>query len=119
MTATTFKPGQSRASPSVLPPPRAPPKKISNTPHCSSRIWAGLPRGDQATLTLGSATKSIIAAYRARARLLPLPIQHCPSSQAESGSVWGTPDLFGFVERPSQRPVDLPRPFDGFHQLGT
>src|SRR5262245_13643369 len=80
MTATTFKPGQSRATPSVLPPPRAPPKKISNTWHFSSRIWAGLPRGDQATLTSGSATRSIIAAYRARARWPRLPTSHCPSA---------------------------------------
>src|SRR6478735_3377196 len=41
----------SPSTPSVLPPPRAPPKKISNTWHFSSRTWARLPRGDQAILT--------------------------------------------------------------------
>src|SRR5262245_51367927 len=39
--------------------------------------------------------------------------------EAQPGAVRRTPHLFGFVERPSQRPVDLPRSFDGFHQLGT
>src|SRR5262245_30296387 len=39
--------------------------------------------------------------------------------EAQPGAVRRTPHLFGFVECPSQRPVNLPRPFDGFHQLGT
>src|SRR6476620_9634225 len=73
----------SPSTPSVLPPPRAPPKKISNTWHFSSRTWARLPRGDQAILTGRSsamAPRSIIAAYRARARSPPLPTSHCPSA---------------------------------------
>src|SRR5262245_56941056 len=37
--------------------------------------------------------------------------------EAQPGAVWRTPHLLRLVERPSQRPVDHPRPFDGFHKL--
>src|SRR5262249_53826536 len=35
------------------------------------------------------------------------------------GAARRRPHLLGLVEFPAERPVDLPRPFDGFHQLGA
>src|SRR5262249_52793900 len=39
--------------------------------------------------------------------------------EAQPGAVRRTPHLLRLVELPPERPVDLPRPFDGFHQLGA
>src|SRR5215472_19358939 len=39
--------------------------------------------------------------------------------KAQPGAVRRTPHLLRLVEFPAERPVDLPRPFDGFHQLGA
>ena len=58
----------SPSTPSVLPPPRAPPKKTSNTGHASSRTWARLPRGDQAILTGRSSAMAPSSLSRRRRR---------------------------------------------------
>src|SRR5262245_22651473 len=39
--------------------------------------------------------------------------------EAQPGAIRRTPHLLCLVELPAQRPVDLPRPFDGFHQFGA
>src|SRR5262245_56030007 len=39
--------------------------------------------------------------------------------KAQPGAVRRTPHLLRVVEFPAERPVNLPRPFDGFHQLGA
>src|SRR5262249_10594749 len=39
--------------------------------------------------------------------------------EAQPGAVRRTPHLLRLVEFPTERPVNLPRPFDGFHQLGA
>src|SRR5262245_7706205 len=39
--------------------------------------------------------------------------------EAQPGAVRGTPHLLRLVEFPAERPVDLARALDGFHQLGA
>ena len=39
--------------------------------------------------------------------------------EPQPSSVRRTPHLLAFVEFPAERPVDLPRPFDGLNQLGA